>query len=209
MSRVITSTVAVFMLCAVPGAVLAQDQKEKPDEQSPKAKSVHDFTVKKIDGDEVKLDSYAGDVLLIVNVASKCGLTDRNYRKLEPMYQKYREQGLRVLAFPANNFLGQEPGTNKQIKAFCTTKYAATYDLFAKVSVKGQDICPLYKFLTEDTGEGIAGQVSWNFQKYLVGRDGKVLARFGPRVDPDDEKLTESVEKALAQPKPEPGSPTE
>jgi len=181
-----------------------------PEEKSPPAgtdegaaKTVYGFTVEDIDGKPVPLKSYAGNVLLIVNVASECGLTQRNYDKLEPLYQKYREQGLRILAFPANNFGGQEPDPNPQIKERCRTTYKATYDLFAKVSVVGEDKCPLYKFLTEQTGPEVAGDVKWNFQKYLVGRDGVVRAKFDPRVDPDDEKLTSAVEKALAGPKPE------
>ena len=160
-------------------------------------KSIYGLEVQDIAGETVKLSQYAGKVLLIVNVASECGLTDRNYTKLQPLYEKYREAGLRVLAFPANNFGSQEPGTNEQIKKFCRTKYNATYDLFAKVSVAGEDICPLYKFLTQDAGEQVAGKVPWNFQKYLVGRDGTVLAVFDPRTDPDDKRVTAKVEEAL------------
>lgn len=170
-------------------------------EVSAKAASVHDFTVQGIDGKPVKLAQFEGDVLLIVNVASKCGLTERNYAKLQPLYEKYRKQGFRVLAFPANNFGGQEPGSNAEIKEFCRTKHAVTFDLLAKVSVKGEDKCPLYRFLTEQTASPIAGEVPWNFQKYLVGRDGQVLAKYHPRVDPDDAKLVGDIEEALRAPR--------
>lgn len=165
------------------------------------AKSVLDFTVKDIDGRDVGLSRYAGRVLLIVNVASECGLTDRNYRKLQPLHEEYHQQGLAVLAFPANNFGSQEPGSNEQIKKFCTTRYQVGFDLFARVSVIGPDKCPLYAYLTEQTDEQVRGKVEWNFQKYLVGRDGTVVAKFHPRVDPDDPKLVEALEKALAAPK--------
>jgi glutathione peroxidase len=170
---------------------------------APEAKSMYDFQVKTIDGEDVKLAKYRGDVCLIINVASKCGLTDRNYQQLEPLYQKYKDKGFRVLAFPANNFGAQEPGTNDEIKKFCTTKYAASFDLFSKVSVKGDDICPLYKYLTEHPDSEIAGEVVWNFQKYLVDREGNVIVKFDPRTNPDDEKLVAAVEQALAAPRPE------
>jgi glutathione peroxidase len=184
----------------VPIPTLADEKDQPPPQPDAKAESVYDFTVKDIDGKPVRLSRYEGQVLLIVNVASQCGLTDRNYRKLQPLYKKYRERGLRILAFPANNFGKQEPGTSRQIKELCTGKYQATYDLFAKVSVAGEDKCPLYRFLTEKTDEKTAGKVEWNFQKYLVGRDGTVRAHFHPRVDPDDEKLTAAIEEALGVP---------
>lgn len=163
--------------------------------------SVLDLEVRTIDGETVKLDKYRGEVCLIVNVASKCGLTDRNYRELEPLYRKYRERGFRVLAFPANNFMGQEPGSNTEIKKFCASKYDVTFDLFDKVSVKGDDICPLYEYLTKHPDEDIAGDVKWNFQKYLVNRNGDVIAKFGPRVNPNDKKIVAQLEQALAAPK--------
>lgn len=185
---------------AVSVSVASADSDKKADEDSPKkGTSVYDFTVRDIDGQEVKLSSYKGKVLLIVNVASKCGLTDRNYSKLEPLYNKYREQGLRILAFPANNFSGQEPGSNSVIKKFCTTKYELSYDLFAKVSVQGSRICPLYRFLTEQTGSDVKGEVVWNFQKYLVNRDGTVVSKFHPKTDPDDDKLMAAIESALGK----------
>src|SRR5882672_6387299 len=126
-------------------------------------KSMLDFTMKSIDGQDVKLDTYSGKVLLLVNVASKCGFTPQ-YKGLESVYEKYKEQGLVVMGFPANNFLWQEPGTDQEIKTFCSTKYNVTFPMFAKISVKGSKIDPLYKFLTsKETNPEFAGGISWNF----------------------------------------------
>ncbi|MCP4245557.1 MAG: glutathione peroxidase [bacterium] len=202
--RALAKIVCLVIGVAGYGTVAAGDDTAK-NEAKPggkSAKSVLDFKVKDIDGRDVELSRYAGRVLLIVNVASECGLTDRNYRKLQPLHEEYHKQGLAILAFPANNFGSQEPGTNEQIKKFCSTRYQVGFDLFAKVSVVGQDKCPLYAYLTERTDEQVRGKVEWNFQKYLVGRDGSVLAKFHPRVDPDDPKLVDAVKKALAEPKP-------
>jgi glutathione peroxidase len=160
-------------------------------------KSVLDFTMKSIDGDDVKLDSYSGKVLLLVNVASKCGYTPQ-YRGLESVYKKYKEQGLVVMGFPANNFLWQEPGTNDEIKTFCTTKYNVTFPMFAKISVKGDKIHPLYKFLTsKQTNPEFAGSIAWNFNKFLVDRAGKVVARFSSKDEPESEKVVQAIEQEL------------
>jgi glutathione peroxidase len=162
-------------------------------------KSVLDFTMKSIDGDDVKLDSYSGKVLLLVNVASKCGYTPQ-YRGLESVYKKYKEQGLVVLGFPANNFFWQEPGTNEEIKTFCSTKYNVTFPMFAKISVKGDKIHPLYKFLTsKQTNPEFGGAISWNFNKFLVDRAGKVVARFSSKDEPESEKVVQAIEQALKQ----------
>jgi glutathione peroxidase len=160
-------------------------------------KSVLDFTLKSIDGKETKLGDYRGKVLLIVNVASQCGYTPQ-YEGLQAMYAKYRDQGLVVLGFPANNFGGQEPGTNEEIKQFCTLKYKVSFPMFAKISVKGGDIHPLYKFLTsKETDPEFGGDISWNFNKFLVDRSGKVIARFETKEKPEGEKVTQAIEKAL------------
>jgi len=161
------------------------------------AKSVYDFKVKDIDGKEIDLAKYKGEVLLIVNVASKCGLTEKSYAGLEAIYKKYKDQGLKILAFPANNFGGQEPGSNSEIKEFCANKNVS-FDLFDKISVKGGDQAPLYTYLTTHPDKAVAGDVQWNFQKYLVGRDGTVIAKFGPKTYPDDKQVTDAIEKALA-----------
>ncbi len=164
------------------------------------APSPLDFTVKDIDGNEVPLERYRGKVVMIVNVASKCGLTPQ-YEGLHKLHEQYADQGLVVLGFPANNFNFQEPGTNDQIKAFCTSKYGVQFDMFAKVSVKGDDQCELYGFLTrEETNPGAAGEIKWNFTKFLIDRDGKVIARFEPRTKPGDEKVIAAIEAALRQP---------
>lgn len=171
----------------------------------PPAKSVYEFTVKDIEGKDVSLSKYKGEVLLIVNVASKCGLTEKSYAELEVIYKKYKDKGFKILAFPANNFGGQEPGTNSEIKAFCQ-KHDVTFDLFDKVSVKGDDQTALYAYLTKHPEKSIAGEVEWNFQKYLVGRDGTVLAKFSPKKYPEDKEIIDAIEKALAdKPKPATG----
>jgi glutathione peroxidase len=183
----------------------APDENKPTDETKTKA-SVLDFEMKSIQGENVKLEKYRGDVLLIVNVASKCGLTKKNYEQLEPLYQKYNDKGFEILAFPANDFLSQEPGSNEEIAKFCE-KYNVSFPLFAKVSVKGDDCCELYKFLINHPNEDIAGEVKWNFQKYLVNRKGEVIAKFGPRTDPDSKDIAEAIDKALAEPQPESSKP--
>jgi glutathione peroxidase len=160
-------------------------------------KSVLDFTLKNIDGKETKLSDYRGKVLLLVNVASKCGYTPQ-YEGLQAIYAKFRDQGLIVMGFPANNFLGQEPGTNEEIKQFCALKYNVSFPMFAKISVKGADIHPLYQFLTsKETNPEFGGDITWNFNKFLVDRNGKVIARFETREKPEGEKVTQAIEQAL------------
>jgi len=154
------------------------------------------FTMTDIDGNEVDLDIYRGKVVLMVNVASKCGLTPQ-YEGLEALYQEHKDTGLVVIGFPANNFMGQEPGTDLQIKQFCTGEYDVTFPMFSKISVKGEDKHPLYQKLTGQP-EPVGGAVSWNFQKYLIDREGNVVAMFGPRTKPSDEKLTAALAELLA-----------
>ncbi len=161
------------------------------------AKSVHEFSVKNIDGQEVKLSAYKGKVALVVNVASKCGYTPQ-YDGLQAIYTKYKDQGLVVLGFPANNFMGQEPGTNEEIKTFCQTKFNVSFPLFAKISVKGDDMHPLYQFLTsKETNPEFAGNITWNFNKFLVDQNGKIIARFDTKEKPEGEKITQAIEAAL------------
>lgn len=160
-------------------------------------KSVLDFTLKNIDGKETKLGDYRGKVLLLVNVASQCGYTPQ-YEGLQAVYSKYGAQGLVVLGFPANNFGGQEPGTNEEIKQFCTVKYKVSFPMFTKISVKGADIHPLYNFLTsKETDPEFSGDIKWNFNKFLVDRNGKIIARFDSGDKPEGEKVTQAIEKAL------------
>ena len=158
---------------------------------------IYQFTVKDIDGKDVSLSQYKGKVLLVVNVASKCGFTGQ-YAGLEKLYQANRERGLVVLGFPANNFGSQEPGTNEQIKQFCTATYGVSFPMFAKISVKGADMHALYRYLTEPaTNPDSPGEIGWNFSKFLIGRDGRVLARFGSRTQPDSAEVTKAIEAAL------------
>lgn len=157
------------------------------------------ITMKNIDGKDVYLGDYQGDVLMVVNVASKCGYTPQ-YKDLEALYRKYKDRGFKILAFPANNFGKQEPGTDDQIKQFCTSNYQVTFDLFSKISVKGDDQCKLYKRLTNKENAGSsAGDVRWNFQKYLIDRQGKVVAKFEPGDNPLDKKVTQVIEQSLEQ----------
>ena len=155
---------------------------------------VHAFTLDLNDGTPKKLADYRGKALLVVNTASKCGYT-KQYAPMEQLYQKYKDRGFEVLAFPANNFMGQEPGTNEEIRAFCTAKFNTTFPLFAKISVKGDDIHPLYKYLT--ALPELSGDIAWNFNKFLVDPSGKVVARFGSKVDPMSEELTKKLEEIL------------
>ena len=159
--------------------------------------NIYDFTMRDIDGKDVSLSAFKGKVLLIVNVASKCGFTGQ-YEGLEKLYTTYTNRGFVVLGFPANDFLGQEPGTEAEIKSFCTLTYGVTFPMFAKISVKGKDIHPLYAFLTsKETNPNFGGAISWNFNKFLIGRDGAIMGRFGSRTKPDDKELVAAVEQAL------------
>jgi len=158
---------------------------------------VLDHTVKRIDGTEESLETYKGKVILIVNTASECGLTPQ-YKGLEALYRAHKERGLVVLGFPANNFAGQEPGTNKEIARFCEDRFDVTFPMFEKISVKGDDIHPLYKQIDAQP-DPIGELPTWNFTKYLVDREGNVVARFDPRTGPDEEKLTARIEELLAE----------
>ena len=161
------------------------------------ASNVLDFTLNSIDGKPAPLSQYQGKVVLIVNVASKCGYTPQ-YTGLEKVYEKYKDKGFVILGFPANNFMGQEPGTNEEIKTFCSSKYNVTFPMYSKISVKGEDTHPLYKFLTDkQANPTTGGDINWNFTKFLVGKDGKVIARFEPAVTPESSQVTDAIEKAL------------
>ncbi len=162
-------------------------------------KSVYEFKMRNIDGQEVKLDAYKGKVVMIVNVASKCGYTPQ-YEGLQALYEKNKDKGFVILGFPANNFMGQEPGTEAEIKEFCSSKYHVTFPMFAKISVKGQDQHPLYNFLTNKTTDPeFAGDISWNFNKFLVDRTGKVVARFSSDDTPESAKVASEIERYLIQ----------
>ncbi len=158
---------------------------------------ITDHTVKDIDGKEVNLKDYEGKVLLVVNVASKCGLTPQ-YTDLVKLHEEYKDKGFEVLGFPANNFMGQEPGTNEEIKTFCSSKFGVEFPMFSKISVKDEDVDPLYVELTseEENGE-FGGEIKWNFTKFLVNKEGKVVARFEPKTTPSDEEVIAAIEAEL------------
>lgn len=166
--------------------------------------SLYEVPVTTLAGADTTLASYRGDVLLIVNVASRCGFTGQ-YEGLQKLQTDYGARGLSVLGFPANNFLNQEPGTNEEIASFCSVRFGVTFPMFAKISVKGGDQHPLYRYLTSpSTNPEHAGEIEWNFTKFLVGRDGRVIDRFGPRTKPEDEKVIAAIEQALAEAPPAP-----
>jgi glutathione peroxidase len=161
-------------------------------------RTVHDFTLNSIDGQPAPLAAYKGKVVLLVNVASRCGFKPQ-YTALESTYEKYRNRGLVIVGIPANNFGAQEPGTNQEIKTFCSSKFHVTFPMMAKVSVKGDDITPLYQFLTDKaTNPHTGGEIQWNFTKFLIGPDGRVITRFEPEVTPDSPQVTSAIERALA-----------
>jgi len=157
-----------------------------------------DFTMETLDGEEVSLDKYRDKVVLMVNVASECGLTPQ-YEQLQSLHEKYSKEGLAIVGFPCNQFGQQEPGTAAKIQQFCKENYGVDFDLFAKVAVNGDDACPLYKHLTQlDIKPKGPGKVDWNFEKFLLGRGGEVVARFPPRTNPDAEEVIKLIESELA-----------
>ncbi len=159
---------------------------------------IRDIPLTTIDGDAASLADYADQVVMVVNVASKCGLTPQ-YKALEEVYEEFKEEGFEVLGFPCNDFAGQEPGTEQEIQSFCSTNYNVTFPLFAKVKVVGADKHPLYQFLTsQQTSPEGAGEVAWNFGKFLIGKDGQVVARFSPKTAPDAPEVLKAIEKATA-----------
>lgn len=165
------------------------------------SKMALDFEVKNIGGEATKLDKYKGKVVVMVNVASKCGLTPQ-YEKLQSLYSDHKDDGLVILGFPCNQFGSQEPGTEAEIKTFCQENYGVEFDMFSKLNVNGDEAAPLYKYLTaQETNPKGAGKVKWNFEKFVIGRDGKVAGRFGPRVDPTGDEfkafLTEQLKAEM------------
>ncbi|MBI3832053.1 MAG: glutathione peroxidase [Planctomycetes bacterium] len=178
------SIVCVLVCCL---AVLAVSAEEK-------AKSPLDFTLKANDGTDCALSQYKGKVILLVNVASKCGNTPQ-YKQLEELYEKYKDQGLVVIGVPCNDFGGQEPGSDLDVKKFCTDNYKVTFLLLSKVKVQGAEAAPLYKYLTESSPK--PGKITWNFEKFLIGRNGQVANRFTPKTKPDDATVVKDIEAEL------------
>lgn len=191
------STTVLLVLVTFGAIVMFATAKTTPKETKPMtttAASIYEFTMNDIDGKSVKLEQFKGKAVLIVNVASKCGNTPQ-YEGLEKIYKQYKDKGFVVLGFPANNFMGQEPGSEADIKQFCSTKYNVTFPMFSKISVKGDDIHPLYKYLTQSSNP--AGEVRWNFGKFLIGKDGKIAARFDPKALPESPEVIAAIESAL------------
>jgi len=190
MSQTLSLILPILFIVSIMGSA---QPKEKQMDQQPK---IYSFIVKTIDGKDKPLSDYKGKVLLIVNVASKCGHTPQ-YKGLESVYKKYKDRGFMVLGFPANNFLWQEPGTNEDIKNFCTLNYGVTFDMFSKISVKGSNQDPLYRYLTKESP--VPGSVTWNFQKYLVDRRGNVVEKFAPGVKPEEKEVIDKIERLLSE----------
>ena len=162
------------------------------------ASNLYNFTLPSIDGKSMPLPDFKGKVIMMVNVASQCGYTPQ-YTALEAIYNKYKDQGFVILGFPANNFGQQEPGTNEEIKTFCSRKYSVTFPLYSKISIKGSEQAPLYQYLTKDADPSHTGDIKWNFTKFLVDRNGNVVQRFEPAVTPDSADVTSAIEKLLKQ----------
>ena len=158
--------------------------------------SIYDFELDSLSGDEVSLSEYEGNVLLIVNTASECGYTPQ-YKELQELYETYNEEGFYVLGFPANNFGGQEPGSDEEIAQFCELNYGVTFPMFSKISVKGDDQHPLYQYLTQADNPDFTGEIGWNFEKFLIDRNGNIVRRFKSNVTPMGDELTESLKDLL------------
>ena len=177
------------------GAAFHKKEERNPMQSEKTAGKVYEFEMKTIDGKPKKLSDYKGHPLLITNTASLCGFTPQ-YTDLENLYKKYADKGLKIAAFPANEFGAQEPGSDADIKKFCMTKYSVSFDLYSKIVVKGDAIHPLYQYLTKDSG--FSGDIPWNFTKFLVDKKGRVVGRFGPDANPTGKEITAALDKALA-----------
>lgn len=186
---------AAVALLTLSCASLTHAKEEKKEDEKMNA---HSFKMNSLDGKEVDLDKYKGKVMLAVNVASRCGYTPQ-YKGLQQLHEKFKDKGLAVVGFPCNQFGKQEPGSAEQIADFCSTEYGVSFDMFEKVDVNGDDACELYQYLTSQDAEPKGkGNVKWNFEKFLIGKDGKVVARFPSSTKPDDKELVELIEKHLA-----------
>lgn len=189
----------VMMMAAAAALVLAPVSLARGADKEQKTPPALNFKMKSLAGKEVNLAGYLGKVVLVVNVASKCGLTPQ-YEQLQTLHEKYARRGLAVLGFPCNQFREQEPGTADEIRQFCQTNYGVTFDMFAKIDVNGEGACGLYKHLAAlDVKPKGKGPISWNFEKFLIGRNGEVVARFAPKTKPDDPDLVRMIEAELAK----------
>ncbi len=191
MRRMAGISIVVAVSILITNNIMAADQEETPQSL--------EFKVKTLAGEEIGLDKYHGDVVLIVNVASECGLTPQ-YKQLQALHEKYAKDGLRILGFPCNQFGEQEPGSSEDIRKFCTANYGVTFDLFEKVDVNGENTSPLYRHLKKlNTKPKGSGEIGWNFEKFLLDRNGKVIARFDPRTKPDDPEVVGKIKASLAE----------
>lgn len=191
--RTLVCSLVLGLIAISATAVSAADKGDK------NVPSALNFKMKSLDGKDIDLSKYKGKVVLIVNVASYCGNTPQ-YKGLEDLHEKYADEGLAVLGFPANEFGKQEPGSDKEIAEFCDKNYGVKFDMFSKVVVKGADQCPLYKHLTsKDSDPKFAGDVTWNFEKFLIGRDGRVADRFSPKTKPESKEVVSAIERELAK----------
>jgi glutathione peroxidase len=191
MRKAVAAMAATLLVAVVVSGMVHSAEKKVP--------PVLNFKMKKLDGQEVNLADYHGKVVLFVNVASKCGLTPQ-YVQLEELHEKYAKQGLAIIGVPANEFGKQEPGTDKEISEFCQKNYGVKFDMLSKVVVKGDGICPLYQYLTsKETDPKFSGVISWNFEKFLVGRNGEIVKRFAPKVSPTDPEVVSAIEAELAK----------
>lgn len=190
MKRRLTAVLTIAAVCSAMAASAAEKGADR-------VSSPLDFKMKSLKGKDIDLSKYKGKVVLIVNTASQCGLTPQ-YEGLEALHEKYAGQGLAILGFPANEFGQQEPGTDDEIAEFCKDNYGVKFDMFSKVVVKGEGQCSLYKFLTsKDTDPHFAGDITWNFEKFLLDRDGKIVARFAPKIEPESEEVVGKIEQEL------------
>lgn len=201
MSRFVPAVTVFLMLAAasVVSAAPTTQPSTRPSEASASTPPVLQFHMQSLDGKDVDLAQYKGKVILMVNTASKCGYTPQ-YAPLEAIYKKYADQGFVILGFPANDFHQQEPGTNEEISTFCTKNYGVTFPMFSKVDVIGPNTCDLYKYLTSESSDAkFAGPVKWNFEKFLIGRDGTIVARYRSKIRPESLEVTQAIEAELAK----------
>ena len=183
---------SVFILLFISGSLNCEEMDKSPE-------SIFDFTMNDIDGNPVKLEIYKGKVILLVNVASKCGLTPQ-YKGLQKLYSDYKGNNFVILGFPANNFLRQEPGSDKEIKSFCSLNFGVEFPMFSKISVKGKKQHPLYKFLTsKNANPESPGKIKWNFEKFIFDKQGKLVGRFHPKVKPQDKKILSLIDKLILE----------
>ena len=191
--KLIISTFLLLAFTACGQTKNAQNNENSSSMNTPK-ESIHQFTVTDIDGKSFDFKSLKGKKIMVVNTASKCGLTPQ-YEKLEALYQKYKNSNFVIVGFPANDFMGQEPGTNEEIATFCKKNYGVSFSMMEKISVKGSDIHPVYQFLTEKSKNGLEdNSVQWNFQKYLIDENGYLVKVVSPRTSPDDQEITSWIE---------------